>query len=624
MSINECLETGPNLLPHLFDVVIKFRGYPIAMVADVEKAFHQVIIAPEDRRMIRFLWFDDVDKDNPEIVTYQFCHLPFGLTSSPTILSSVLQHHFSKHQDRLPDLVSLLKDSFYLDDLATGASNDEEANRIYEQSSDLMSQGGFRLRKWHTNSEALRERIMTKEDPTITRNEVSETVPDSPDNLVDHATSGSKQESQENSESSPHSVKVLGVGWNYKTDTLHQEHSDLVEYAKSLPATKRSVLKLSAKIFDPIGLITPLTIHMKVLFQMLCSSDYDWDDELTPDWLTWRSRLIADMSALRSIQVPRCYFSWKGAAPIGHQLHGFSDASCKAYVAVVYLRTEHANGDIEVNLVASKARVAPIKRQSIPRLELLGATILARLMRTIENSLVSLKVPPEVFYWTDSLTTLCWIRNNKVWKPYVQHRVEEIRQHSDSTHWRFVQGVLNPADLPSRGCTGDELSKYQTWWNGPQFLKHSEENWPEQPHSSGIDNEEVALSEMRKTQPAVIRSLVNVSQRDEPFERINEIIDCTRYSMKLRLLRVTATVRRCARIWRQPKHAERNLELTAEDLKQAERMWIKAVQQETFPEELQCLKGSNKTPKQIVSAAYNYMHIYSSVTNRLVIIKGRY
>ena len=226
LSINECLETGPNLLPHLFDVVIKFRGYPIAMVADVEKAFHQVIIAPEDRRMIRFLWFDDVDKDNPEIVTYQFCRLPFGLTSSPTILSSVLQHHFSKHQDRLPDLVSLLKDSFYLDDLATGASNDEEANRIYEQSSDLMSQGGFRLRKWHTNSEALRERIMTKEDPTITRNEVSETVPDSPDNLVDHATPGSKQESQENSESSPHSVKVLGVGWNYKTDTLHQEHSD--------------------------------------------------------------------------------------------------------------------------------------------------------------------------------------------------------------------------------------------------------------------------------------------------------------------------------------------------------------------------------------------------------------
>ena len=75
LSINECLKTGPNLVPHLFDVVIKFRGYPVAMVPDVEKAFHQVLVAPEDRRMMQFLWFADVNKDNPEIVKYHFCHL---------------------------------------------------------------------------------------------------------------------------------------------------------------------------------------------------------------------------------------------------------------------------------------------------------------------------------------------------------------------------------------------------------------------------------------------------------------------------------------------------------------------------------------------------------------------
>ena len=89
---------------------------------------------------------------------------------------------------------------------------------------------------------------------------------------------------------------------------------------------------------------------MKALFQVLCSTDYDWDDELTPDLLSWWNRLIADMNALKTIRVPRCYFSWKADDPVGHQLHGFSDASCKAYAAVVYLSTEHANGDIEVNL----------------------------------------------------------------------------------------------------------------------------------------------------------------------------------------------------------------------------------------------------------------------------------
>ena len=71
-SINECLEKGPNLVPHLFDIVVKFRGYPIAVVADIEKAFHQIQINPEDRGMLRFLWFDDIEKDCPQIKQYQF------------------------------------------------------------------------------------------------------------------------------------------------------------------------------------------------------------------------------------------------------------------------------------------------------------------------------------------------------------------------------------------------------------------------------------------------------------------------------------------------------------------------------------------------------------------------
>ncbi len=109
-----------------------------------------------------------------------------------------------------------------------------------------MSQGGFRLRKWHTNSEALRERIMTKEDHKKIGNDLSEMESDSPDDIVDHATPGSKQESQESFESSLNSVKVLGVEWNYKADTLHQEHSDLIEYAS--PYLRRKDRFLSCRI----------------------------------------------------------------------------------------------------------------------------------------------------------------------------------------------------------------------------------------------------------------------------------------------------------------------------------------------------------------------------------------
>ena len=130
----------------------------------------------------------------------------------------------------------------------------------------------------------------------------------------------------------------------------------------------------------------------------------DWDDE---------GELLEKWKRLQYIKVPRCYLTRKKEPPVKHELHGFSvHASNKAFAAVVYLRTEHANDNIEINLVAFKIRVAPIERQSIPRLELLGATILARLVKSVKDAMSSLKMPPKVFLWSDSYTVLCWIQND--------------------------------------------------------------------------------------------------------------------------------------------------------------------------------------------------------------------
>ena len=109
---------------------------------------------------------------------------------------------------------------------------------------------------------------------------------------------------------------------------------------------------------------------MKVLFQEICSTRVNWDQDLEGKLLTTWKRLIAGLDALKNIQIPRCYFSLTSEDPVSRQLHGFCDASNKAFAAVIYLRTEHANGVVEVNFVASKTRVTPIKPQTIPRLEL--------------------------------------------------------------------------------------------------------------------------------------------------------------------------------------------------------------------------------------------------------------
>ena len=159
-------------------------------------------------------------------------------------------------------------------------------------------------------------------------------------------------------------------------------------------STKRSVLQLSDKIFDPIGLMSPFTINMRVFFQELCISKIDLEDKLTGEQLAKWDKLVHSLGDLKGVEVPRYYFTTRENTPTKHELHGFYDASKKAFTAVVYLRTIHVNGDIEINLVAPKTRVAPIKRQSILRLELLGATILARLIKCVKKALVSLKSKP--------------------------------------------------------------------------------------------------------------------------------------------------------------------------------------------------------------------------------------
>ena len=187
------------------------------------------------------------------------------------------------------------------------------------------------------------------------------------------------------------------------------------------------------------------------------------------------------------------------------ELHGFSDASQRAYAAVIYMRSRYSDGRVEVRLVASKSRVAPLKKQSIPRLELLGAVLLARLVNKFNSTSTQLKS----LNWIDSMTALCWIRNERIWRQYVQQRVEEIRSLTSLVTWRRCQGELNPADIPSRGFSAKELSANTIWWNDPAFLYRPESELPECRPTHHED--EIALQEAVKNPPSVTHSLTTTS-----------------------------------------------------------------------------------------------------------------
>lgn len=565
-SINDCLEKGPNPIPLLFNILIKFRMHSIVIVADIEKAFHQIQISEEDRDMLRFLWFDDLANDNPEIIQFRFRRLVFGLTPSPAILNTVLDHHLNKYQNKNSELIKLLRDSLYVDDLCTGADSVEEAIKIYTGASAVMKEGGFNLRKWDSNSAELCEKI-------------NSTIENKPTKV--EKTPGSKNDN------SP--KKVLGISWNANSDTLSYEFEMLVEYAQSLPATKRSVLRLSAKIFDPLGLLSPFTIKMKILFQALCVNKGDWDEKLEGEYLSSWNQFLQDILALRTLHVPRCCFENN---PVEFQLHGFCDASEKAYAAAVFLRTCYDNGKVKVTLVAAKTRVSPLKRQSIPRLELLGATILARLIHTLSpicNS--ALKKDPGIFLWTDSYTTLCWIKNNRTWKQYIKHRIQAIHELTVQEWWRFCPGEYNPADIPSRGLNGENILSSKSWWTGPEFLTQTEDKWPKSLDTC-VDNSECA-KEIVKNPLDITHILTNKSHYFHLHSNLDKIIDIERFSTIGKLLRVTAYVLRFIKRIRKCR-LEQHVEIQPSEMREAEIMWIRNAQEKHFPEEIYLLNEGSK------------------------------
>lgn len=196
--------------------------------------------------------------------------------------------------------------------------------------------------------------------------------------------------------------RILGVMWDHTTDTFKFDLTHLRSYVNSESVSKRMILQLTAKIFDPIGFVSLFVVQLKILFQTLCQDKLDWDAQLSGELLVkWRT-IMSEISALDKVHIGRCYFSFRNPTRSVH-LHGFCDASERAFAAVVYSRCVHDDGTVDVSLVACKTRVSPLKKLTIPRLELMGAVILSRLMSSIVSSLPETNA---TFFWSDSMTAL--------------------------------------------------------------------------------------------------------------------------------------------------------------------------------------------------------------------------
>ena len=449
--------------------------------------------------------------------------LYYGLKSYIPIsqyLSSLKPFDHLKNSASDAILTSKLSNSFYVDDKVTGADNEETAYHLYLTAKEIMKAGGFNLQKFTSSSPLLQSWIQNSEscnEPTV-----SPCVIKAGSTFVESSIGPNQNVCQGER-------KVLGVCWDVANDVFIFNLQELACIAESLKSTKRNIVSLVGKVYDPLGFLAPVVIRLKVFLQELCKVKLDWDQPLPSDLeKKWRL-LVSDLREGWPISIPRCYWSSISGKVSSLMLCGYCDASQKAHAAVVYLRST-TDSEVSVRLVASKTRVSPLKKQTISRLELLSALLLARLITSVTQTL-----QPELPL-SDSMISLCWIKgSDKCWKPFVQKRVNAIKKLLPPNCWKHCRSQENPADIPSSGLPPLELSVNALWHNSPEWLQTDDLCAND---STVLTPPAECLAEMKTREVKQVHGLLSI---EDPV-RLSQIIECEHFSSLDCLFSVTALV----------------------------------------------------------------------------------
>ena len=278
----------------------------------------------------------------------------------------------------------------------------------------------------------------------------------------------------------------------------------------------------------------------------------------------------------------------------------FTDASELAYATAVYVRVSNADGTATMTLAIAKARPAPIKRRTIPLLELQGAVLGSRLGEFVRKTLGI--ATSDVYYWTDWMNVLYWVRSpSRRFKIEVGNRVSEIQQLTMTGNWHHVPGKLNPADFPTRELTAEQLVDESRWWEGAPFLREPPSQWPQRQ----IIVPQVLPSQLKRA---------DVTLAATPAVTTDNRLHPEHYSSWTRLVRVTAWCHRFVSRARRTTESDALLteakvpvataesrtvlvpELSAEELRGAERHWIRVSQREVYPVVVATLEKGNELP----------------------------
>nr|XP_053620905.1 uncharacterized protein LOC128681202 [Plodia interpunctella] len=535
VSLNDILYSGQNLQGNLFDIIVNFRLFAVALSADIRQMFLRIGVRECDRRFQRFLY-----RFSPQepLKTYEFNCVCFGLKSSPFHALRTVKQLASDEGDAYPKARQAVENGLYMDDLVYCLDSEADAIETASQVIALMKAGQFDLVKWTSNS----KRVLDSIPPSHRLSQVKEF-----------------------DDNDPH--KVLGLCWSPDTDLF-----SLKICSTSPTCTKRAILSCVARIWDITGFVAPVVLYAKLLIKELWLCNCDWDDTPPAHIAKLWARFREELPLLCQLKIPR-HIGVSNSSIV--TVVGFADASERGYGGVVYFHVANGNSN-SISLISAKSKIAPRKVVSLARLELCALLVLSQLIGAVIKACCNRVNLDKVIAFSDSTVALCWAHSSPHrWDTFVANRVAKIQSFVDTQNLFHIAGTDNPADCLSRGLTPAQILDHPLWFHGPQWLSGSNQEWPVAPFNPATVSEP---PEERKSALVFVSSTTHESTILSLAGRV---------SSWSKLLRCVVYICRFMKILPPREH------ISASDLDKAEILVLRELQRFHFSSELKNI-NSNK------------------------------
>lgn len=533
-SLNDYLCNGPVVQNSLFDIMMLFRTYKYTVQCDIRHMYRMISMHPEHRRLQNILWRADGTLQCLQLQT-----ITYGLKSSAYLATKCLVELAKKYKAQYPLASEAIIKNSYVDDVQGGSDTLQGALQLKSELVSLMGKGSFQLHKWISNE--------------------SKILQDIPQEKIGLAKRDIDQDKS--------IVKILGLSYDAREDAYKM--SGRVLTSPEVP-TKRNVLSSISRLYDPMGFVGPLTVKAKLILQQIWQYNLEWDTPLPPElvkiWQTFYNNLVN----MPVMTIPR-YINLSKATSV--QLIGYCDASVVAYGCCIYVKAI-VNGNPYIHLLCSKSRISQLaSKLTIPKLELNGALMLAKLV----NHVASLLNISDVHLFTDSKIVLAWLDSSSLKVPaYIGNRVKEIGKLTNKMLWKYTPGLLNPSDILSRGADPQEIIDCKLWLHGPDYLiEGNEYNF----HLSEISPPPCSVQYHNSDEHIALSATVIDNVIDPFFER---------YSSLFKMIRVTVHILRFINRCK-GKLVSSNL-ISVKESRDALTLIIKGVQIHYFHNEFLCIE----------------------------------